>query len=121
MLRPNRGLPMENVEKMLINAMQTEEIRVALIKNNFLFDLDIECLGEIKKKGNIYKAVVTRREPSLDAVFVEYGSKRQGFLPLKEIAPEYFNKNFDSEDQRPPITALIREGQELLIQVDKEE
>lgn len=110
------------MEKMLINAMQTEEVRVALIKNNQLFDLDIECPGEIKKKGNIYKAVVTRREPSLDAVFVEYGSKRQGFLPLKEIAPEYLSKNPDDfGDDKPPITTLIREGQELLIQVDKEE
>ncbi|MBA2649229.1 MAG: Rne/Rng family ribonuclease [Legionella sp.] len=110
------------MEKMLINAMQTEEIRVALIKDNRLFDLDIECPSEIKKKGNIYKAVVTRREPSLDAVFVEYGSKRQGFLPLKEIAPEYLSKNPDDfGDNRPPITSLIREGQELLIQVDKEE
>ena len=59
------------MEKMLINAMQTEEVRVALIKDNHLFDLDIECPGESKKKGNIYKAVVTRREPSLDAIFVE--------------------------------------------------
>lgn len=110
------------MEKMLINAMQTEEVRVALIKDNHLFDLDIECPGEIKKKGNIYKAVVTRREPSLDAVFVEYGSKRQGFLPLKEIAPEYLSKNPDDfGDDKPPITTLIREGQELLIQVDKEE
>lgn len=110
------------MEKMLINAMQTEEVRVALIKNNHLFDLDIECPGEVKKKGNIYKAVVTRREPSLDAVFVEYGSKRQGFLPLKEIAPEYLSRNPDDfGDEKPPITTLIREGQELLIQVDKEE
>ncbi|BCA94573.1 ribonuclease E [Legionella antarctica] len=110
------------MEKMLINAMQTEEIRVALIKNNHLFDLDIECPGEVKKKGNIYKAVVTRREPSLDAVFVEYGSKRQGFLPLKEIAPEYLSRNPDDfGDDKPPITSLIREGQDLLIQVDKEE
>jgi ribonuclease E len=110
------------MEKMLINATQAEEVRVALIKNNHLFDLDIECPGEIKKKGNIYKAVVTRREPSLDAVFVEYGSKRQGFLPLKEIAPEYLLKNPDEfGEEKPPITALIREGQELLIQVDKEE
>ena len=75
------------MEKMLINATQTEEIRVALVKDNHLYDLDIECPSEVKKKGNIYKAVVTRREPSLDAVFVEYGSKRQGFLPLKEISP----------------------------------
>lgn len=110
------------MEKMLINAAQTEEIRVALIKNNQLFDLDIECPGEVKKKGNIYKAVVTRREPSLDAVFVEYGSKRQGFLPLKEIAPEYLSRNPEEfGNEKPPITTLIREGQELLIQVDKEE
>jgi ribonuclease E len=110
------------MEKMLINATQTEEVRVALIKDNRLFDLDIECPGEVKKKGNIYKATVTRREPSLDAVFVEYGSKRQGFLPLKEIAPEYLSRNPDDfGDDKPPITSLIREGQELLIQVDKEE
>jgi ribonuclease E len=110
------------MEKMLINATQSEEVRVALIKNNFLYDLDIECPSEVKKKGNIYKAIVTRREPSLDAVFVEYGAKRQGFLPLKEIAEEYLNPNAQSTgNDKPPITALIREGQELLIQVDKEE
>ncbi|STY28414.1 ribonuclease E [Legionella wadsworthii] len=110
------------MEKMLINAIQTEEVRVALVKDRYLFDLDIECPGEVKKKGNIYKATVTRREPSLDAVFVEYGSKRQGFLPLKEIAPEYLSRNPDEfGDEKPPITSLIREGQELLVQVDKEE
>lgn len=112
---------MASNEKMLINATQTEEIRVALVKNNHLYDLDIECPSEVKKKGNIYKAVVTRREPSLDAVFVEYGSKRQGFLPLKEISPTYFCKQPNANDEKPAITALIREGQELLIQVDKEE
>lgn len=112
---------MANMEKMLINATQAEEVRVALVKDNHLYDLDIECPAEVKKKGNIYKAVVTRREPSLDAVFVEYGSKRQGFLPLKEIAPTYFNKNVNPNDEKPAITSLIREGQELLIQVDKEE
>lgn len=107
---------------MLINATQDEEIRVALVKDNSLFDLDIECPTEIKKKGSIYKAVVTRREPSLDAVFVEYGSKRQGFLPLKEISPEYFIKKQDETGgAKLPVTALIREGQELLVQVDKEE
>ena len=105
---------------MLINATQSEEIRVALVKDNHLYDLDIECPAEVKKKGNIYKAIVTRREPSLDAIFVEYGSKRQGFLPLKEIAPSYFNKQ-PTGDEKLPITSLIREGQELLIQVDKEE
>lgn len=107
-------------EKMLINATQAEEVRVALVKDNHLYDLDIECPSEIKKKGNIYKAVVTRREPSLDAVFIEYGSKRQGFLPLKEIAPEYFNPQAIN-DEKASITSLIRDGQELLIQVDKEE
>lgn len=110
------------MEKMLINATQAEELRVALVKDNVLFDLDIEYPGETKKKGNIYKATVTRREPSLDAVFVEYGSKRQGFLPLKEIAPDYLSKHPDEfGDEKPPINTLIREGQELLIQVDKEE
>ncbi|MDX2346709.1 MAG: Rne/Rng family ribonuclease [Legionella sp.] len=108
------------MEKMIINATQPEEVRVALIKNNKLYDLDVECPAEAKKKGNIYKAIVTRREPSLDAIFVEYGSKRQGFLPLKEISPEYYNKK-PKEDEKLPITTLIREGQELLIQVDKEE
>lgn len=107
---------------MLINAIHAEEVRVALVKDNHLYDLDIECPSEIKKKGNIYKAVVTRREPSLDAIFVEYGAKRQGFLPLKEISPEYLSRHPDSfGDEKPPITSLIREGQELLIQVDKEE
>ncbi|MCR9191671.1 MAG: Rne/Rng family ribonuclease [Gammaproteobacteria bacterium] len=111
------------MERMLINATQAEEVRVALVKDDHLYDLDIECPAEVKKKGNIYKAVVTRREPSLDAVFVEYGAKRQGFLPLKEIAPTYFAKqaNKDKDSGKTPITSLIREGQELLIQVDKEE
>lgn len=110
------------MEKILINATQTEEIRVALVKNNQLFDLDIESPSETKKKGNIYKAVVTRREPSLDAVFVEYGSKRQGFLPLKEIHQDYWHvKPAPGQEEKLPITTLIREGQELLIQVDKEE
>ena len=111
---------MAAMERMLINATQPEEIRVAMTKNNHLYDLDIECSTEIKKKGNIYKAIVTRIEPSLDAVFVEYGSKRQGFLPIKEIAPEYFNKAREL-DEKLPITSYIREKQEILIQVDKEE
>lgn len=108
------------MERMLINATQPEEIRVAMTKDNYLYDLDIECSNEIKKKGNIYKASITRVEPSLDAVFVEYGAKRQGFLPIKEIAPEYFLKT-SSDDEKLPITALIREKQEILVQVDKEE
>ncbi len=120
-LCPKLGFMME---RMLINATQPEEIRVALVKDDYLYDLDIDCSSEIKKKGNIYKAIVTRREPSLDAVFVEYGAKRQGFLPLKELSNEYFNKNASKHiggDIKLPITALIKENQELLIQIDKEE
>ena len=108
------------MEKMLINATENEEIRVALIRENRLHDLDIETQSDIKKKGNIYKAIVPRREPSLDAVFVEYGAKRQGFLPIKEISPEYFAKQPEA-DEKLLVTDLIKEGQELLIQVDKEE
>ncbi|MCA0403720.1 MAG: Rne/Rng family ribonuclease [Proteobacteria bacterium] len=109
-------------EKMLINATQTEEVRVALVKDNHLYDLDVESPSEVKKKGNIYKGKVTRCEPSLDAVFVEWGAKRQGFLSMKEIAPEYLSTHPDEfGENRPPLTSLIREGQELLVQVDKEE
>ncbi|MCC5792457.1 MAG: Rne/Rng family ribonuclease [Legionellaceae bacterium] len=110
------------MERMLINAAQTEEIRVALVRDQFLYDLTIESPKDVQKKGSIYKATVTRIEPSLDAVFVEYGSKRQGFLPVKEIAPEYLAK-IESKDgeEKPGINRLIREGQEILIQVDKEE
>ncbi|MFZ4077444.1 MAG: Rne/Rng family ribonuclease, partial [Legionellaceae bacterium] len=108
------------MERMLINATQPEEIRVAMTKNNHLYDLDIECSSEVKKKGNIYKAIITRVEPSLDAVFVEYGAKRQGFLSIKEIAPEYFIKQ-QTNDEKIPTTSLVREKQEILIQVDKEE
>lgn len=110
------------MEKMLINATQNEEVRVAIIKDNRLYDLDIECPTETKIKANIYKAVITRLEPSLEAAFVNFGSKRQGFLPLKEISPEYFQKSaYDNEGNKIPIGQLLREGQELLIQVDKEE
>jgi len=112
-----------SIEKMLINATQLEEIRVALIRDNLLIDLDIECPAQVKNKGNIYKAYITRIEPSLGAVFVDYGSKRQGFLPFKEIAPEYLSdkRNPDQPIEGKPLNLLLREGQELLIQVDKEE
>lgn len=108
----------------LINATQLEEIRVALVENNRLTALDYDGPPGTKSnnRGSVYKALITRIEPSLGAVFVNYGGKRQGFLPFKEIAPEYFNKNHkDYGDEKPPITALLREGQELLVQVDKEE
>lgn len=108
------------MEKMLINATQPEELRVALIKDNLLFDLDIEKPSNIKKKANIYKGVVRRIEPSLEAAFVEYGAKRQGFLPLREISPEYYAASSDN-DKRPDIKELLKSNQELMIQVDKEE
>lgn len=109
------------MEKMLINATQGEEVRVALIKDNYLLDLDIESVREIKKKGSIYAATIMRIEASLDAVFVNYGSKRQGFLPIKEIAPEYFSKKPSKSDEKQSVTSLLREGQKLLVQVEKEE
>lgn len=114
------------MERMLINAIQPEEIRVALVRDDKLFDLDIEKPSDINKKANIYKGRITRIEPSLEAAFVDYGAKRQGFLPLKEISPEYFKKkpnnpNNDGEQPKPSIKSLLSEGQELMVQVEKEE
>lgn len=112
------------MEKMLINATQPEEIRVALVKGQQLFDLDIERPSDIKKKSNIYKCRITRIEPSLEAVFVEYGAKRQGFLPVKEIAQEYHLKKINAEEETNTplnIREILHEGQELMVQVDKEE
>jgi ribonuclease E len=104
---------------MLINATQPEEIRVALVDGQKLFDLDIELVGREQKKANIYKGKVTRVEPSLEAAFVDYGAERHGFLPLKEISREYFtDKNFRG---RPDIKTAIKEGQEIIVQIDKEE
>jgi len=106
---------------MLINAAQ-DEIRVALTRDQYLYDLDIEKPSSMKKKANIYKGRITRIEPSLEAAFVEYGAKRQGFLPLKEVAPEYYLNSIDPKAEgKPDIRSLIKEGQELMIQVDKEE
>lgn len=106
---------------MLINATP-EEIRVALIRDQYLFDLDIEKSVSTKKKANIYKGRITRVEPSLEAAFVEYGSKRQGFLPIKEISPDYYLTPVDANrKEKPDIKTLLKEGQELMIQVDKEE
>lgn len=106
---------------MLINSAE-DEIRVALVSNNYLFDLDIEKPSSLKKKANIYKGRITRIEPSLEAAFVEYGAKRQGFLPLKEIAQEYLKPIANTEeDEKPSIRDLLTEGQELMVQIDKEE
>ncbi|WP_078753568.1 ribonuclease E [Enterovibrio nigricans] len=105
---------------MLINATQKEELRVALVDGQRLYDLDIESPGHESKKANIYKGRITRIEPSLEAAFVDYGSERHGFLPLKEIAREYFPDNY-SYQGRPNIKEVLKEGQEVIVQVDKEE
>ncbi|GAA3905411.1 ribonuclease E [Halomonas cibimaris] len=103
---------------MLINATQPEELRVALVDGQRLFDLDIESGAREQKKANIYRGKITRVEPSLEAAFVDFGAERHGFLPLKEIAREYFVKDVNG---RPSIKEVIKEGQEVTVQVDKEE
>ena len=105
------------MKRILINATQNEEIRVALCKGNHLYDFDLENRTREQKKSNIYKGHVTRVEPSLEAVFVEYGSQRQGFLPIREISTEYLSGNPRDEN----IKKLIKEGDELIVQVEKEE
>ncbi|MFV8758006.1 ribonuclease E, partial [Yersinia enterocolitica] len=108
------------MKRMLINATQQEELRVALVDGQRLYDLDIESPGHEQKKANIYKGKITRIEPSLEAAFVDYGAERHGFLPLKEISREYFPSNYSSHG-RPNIKDVLREGQEVIVQVDKEE
>lgn len=105
------------MKRILINATHSEEIRVALCKDNHLYDFDLENRTREQKKANIYKGHITRVEPSLEAAFVEYGSARQGFLPLREIAPEYLNGNTHEDS----IKQLIKEGDEIIVQVEKEE
>lgn len=108
------------MKRMLINATQKEELRVALVDGQRLFDLDIESPGHEQKKANIYKGKITRIEPSLEAAFVDYGAERHGFLPLKEISREYFPQDYVFQG-RPNIKDIIREGQEVIVQVGKEE
>ena len=108
------------MKRMLINATQKEELRVALVDGQRLYDLDIETPGREQKKSNIYKGKITRIEPSLEAAFVDYGAERHGFLPLKEVAPSCFAKQ-PSGEGRINIKDVLKEGQELLVQVDKEE
>jgi ribonuclease E len=107
------------MKRMLINATQAEERRLAIVDGQKLLDYEIEIEGREQRKGNIYKAVVTRVEPSLEACFVDYGEERHGFLPFKEISKQYFSSNVSASQAR--IQDVIREGQELLIQVEKEE
>jgi len=108
------------MKRMLINATQQEEMRVALVDGQKLYDLDIESPGHEQKKANIYKGKITRIEPSLEAAFVDYGAERHGFLPLKEIAKTYFPEGY-TFNGRPNIKDVIKEGQEVIVQVDKEE
>ncbi|NAW33359.1 ribonuclease E [Halomonas alimentaria] len=106
------------MKRMLINATQPEELRVALVDGQRLYDLDIESGAREQKKANIYRGKITRIEPSLEAAFVDFGADRHGFLPLKEISREYFVKD---PDGRPSIKEVLKEGQEVIVQVDKEE
>lgn len=107
------------MKRMLFNATQPEELRVAIVNGQTLVDLDIESISKEQRKSNIYKAIITRIEPSLEAAFIDYGCERHGFLPFKEISASCFGENANSTNNR--IQDLIQEGQELIVQVDKDE
>lgn len=109
------------MKRIAINATQPEEIRVAMVDGQYLYDLDIEHPFRAQKKSNIYKGTITRVEPSLEAAFVNYGANRHGFLPFKEIVREYWDTKGKNISGRPSIKEVIKEGLEVLIQVDKEE
>ncbi|GAA5787362.1 Rne/Rng family ribonuclease [Chitiniphilus shinanonensis] len=106
------------MKRMLFNATQAEELRVAIVDGQKLIDLDIETVGKEQRKSNIYKGVITRIEPSLEACFVDYGCERHGFLPFKEIARSYMS---EGDSGRGRVADLLREGQELIVQVEKDE
>lgn len=107
------------MKRMLFNATQQEELRVAIVDGQKLIDIDIEAAGREQRKGNIYKGVITRIEPSLEACFVNYGEERHGFLPFKEVARAYFKEGVDVRNAS--IKDALREGQEIIVQVEKEE
>ncbi|UOF93873.1 MAG: Rne/Rng family ribonuclease [Bordetella sp.] len=107
------------MKRMLFNATHPEELRVAIVDGQKLIDLDIEIAGRGQKKGNSYKGIITRIEPALEACFIDYGEDRHGFLPFKGIARSYFKENIDIKNAR--IQDVLKEGQELIVQVDKEE
>lgn len=110
------------MKRMLINAThKNEELRIALASGQHLYDLIIESSAREQKQSNIYKGRVTRIEPSLEAAFVDYGEERHGFLPLKEIARSCFKESYTDTGKRPTITEVLEEGQELIVQIDKEE
>ncbi|MCW8911534.1 MAG: ribonuclease E [Gammaproteobacteria bacterium] len=109
------------MKRILINALQKEEIRVAMVDGQQLYDLDIEVSTREQKKASIYKGTITRVEPSLEAAFVDYGAERHGFLPFKEISRSYFSEEALKGDGRPDIKTAVKEGQQVIVQVDKEE
>ena len=109
------------MKKILINATQPEEVRVAMVDGQRLYDLDIENRQRIQTKANVYKAKVTRVEPSLEAAFVDFGADRHGFLPLKEISPEYYRSRAPENEGKVRIKDVLKEGTEVIVQVDKEE
>ncbi|MCB1757870.1 MAG: S1 RNA-binding domain-containing protein, partial [Gammaproteobacteria bacterium] len=108
------------MKRMLINATHPEELRVAIVDGQRLHDLDMENKSRQQKKSNIYKAKITRIEPSLEAAFVDYGADRHGFLPFKEIAREYLSEAAFSKGGRPNVKDGIREGKEIIVQIEKE-
>jgi ribonuclease E len=109
------------MKRMLINATQQEELRVALVDGQKLYDLDIETPSREQKKSNVYKGKITRVEPSLEAAFVDYGAERHGFLPFKEISRSYLDAQTAAGGSRPNIRDFLKEGQEIIVQVEKEE
>jgi ribonuclease E len=109
------------MKRILINAVQKEEIRVAMVDGQQLYDLDIEIPSQEQKKANVYKGKITRIEPSLEAAFVDYGAERHGFLPFKEISRNYFSEEALKTQGRPEIKTAMHEGQEVVVQVEKEE
>jgi ribonuclease E len=109
------------MKRILINAVQKEEVRVAMVDGQQLYDLDVEVPSREQKKSNVYKGKITRVEPSLEACFVDYGAERHGFLPFKEVARMYFTEEAQKASGRPDIRTAIKEGQEVIVQVEKEE
>ncbi len=108
------------MKRMLVNATQPEEVRIAITDGNTLFDLDIENVAEVRRKGNIYKGKISRIEPSLGAAFVDFGAERHGFLPFKELAPQYLPKDKKSKE-RISIKDCLTKDQEIIVQVEKDE
>ena len=107
------------MKRMLFNATQQEELRVAIVEGQKLVDLDIESAAREQRKSNIYKAIITRIEPSLEAAFIDYGEERHGFLPFKEVAKAYFREGVDVGRAR--IQDALKEGQDIIVQVEKDE